>query len=56
MKSSRLPIQSAPVERTITGAAVSNGNGVDPSFDWGGLLKTVGNVAATALPAVLGAI
>jgi hypothetical protein len=53
MKSSKLPIQAAPVERNITGAAISNQNGVDPSFDWGGLLKTVGSVAAPILGSLI---
>lgn len=35
MKSAKLPIQAAPVERTITGAAMSSQDGVDPSFGWG---------------------
>ncbi|NEN88983.1 MAG: hypothetical protein F6K48_08680 [Okeania sp. SIO3H1] len=34
MKSSKLPIQAVPVERTVTGVPMSNQNGVDPSFDW----------------------
>ncbi len=40
-KSSKLPVQATPVERNVTGAAMSSENGVDPSFDWGGLLSTV---------------
>ena len=35
MKSSKLPIQSAPIERTLTGAPMSKNSGVDPSFSWG---------------------
>lgn len=53
MKRSKLPLQAAPVERTIAGTPMSNQSGVDPSFNWGGLLK---DVASAALPAVLGAI
>lgn len=36
MKSSKLPKQAAPVERTIAGAAISNekGDGVEASFPW----------------------
>ncbi|NER98262.1 MAG: hypothetical protein F6J86_31295 [Symploca sp. SIO1B1] len=36
MKSSKLPIQAAPVERTVTGVPMSNQNGVDASgfLDW----------------------
>ena len=41
MKSSKLPIQAAPVERNITGAAISNQNGVDPSFSWGSVWDAV---------------
>jgi hypothetical protein len=35
-KSSKLPIQAAPVVRTIAGAAISNekGDGVEASFAW----------------------
>ncbi len=40
-RSSKLPIQAAPVTRNITGAAMSNGNGVDPSSVWD-LVKTYG--------------
>ena len=32
MKSSKLPIQASPVERTITGTPMSINNGVEPSF------------------------
>jgi hypothetical protein len=63
-----LPMQSKPVERTLgtqpfadRGNSASgapngvgpSGQGMQPSFDWGGLL---GTVAQTALPAILGAI
>jgi hypothetical protein len=48
MKTSKLPIQSAPVERTITGAAISNQNGVEAS-GWLDIFKTV---AQAALPVV----
>ena len=34
MKSSKLPIQAVPVERTVTGVRMSNQNGVDPSLNW----------------------
>ncbi len=53
MKSSKLPIQSAPVVRTASGAAVSGQSGVDPSFDWGGLL---GSIAKVGLPILGGAL
>ncbi len=53
MKSSKLPVQAAPIERTIVGAAMSSGDGVDPSFDWGGLL---GGIAKAAIPVIAGAI
>jgi hypothetical protein len=33
----KLPKQSAPVERNIPGAAISNQNGVEASF-WGSVL------------------
>ena len=32
LKSSKLPIQAAPVERNITGACMSSDKGVDPSL------------------------
>jgi hypothetical protein len=31
MKPSKLPVQSVPVERTITGMSMSNGNGIEAS-------------------------
>ncbi len=53
MKSSKLPMQAAPVQRYIAGAPISseNGNGVEASF-WGALLKG----AATAIPAIVNAV
>jgi hypothetical protein len=38
MKSSKLPIQSAPVVRTIAGAPMSSGNGVEAS-GWLDIIK-----------------
>lgn len=29
-----LPVQSAPVNRTLGAAALTGGNGVEPSFGW----------------------
>ena len=52
MKSSKLPIQSVPVERQITCAAISSGNGVDSSGIWD-ILKKVGS---GALQGALGAL
>ncbi|MDJ0675999.1 MAG: hypothetical protein QNJ36_11555 [Calothrix sp. MO_167.B42] len=46
MKPSKLPIQAAPVERTITGALMSSGNGVEAS----GILDTIGDIAKVAAP------
>ena len=43
----RVPNQCAPVERQLPMAGASQAPGIDPSFNWGGLLKTV---AQTALP------
>ena len=52
MRPSKLPIQSAPVERHITGAAISNeSSGVDASF-WGLVAKGL----ATAVPAIIDAV
>ena len=52
MKMSKLPIQSAPVERQITGAAISSENGVDAS----GFLDTIGDIAKTVAPIALPAL
>ncbi len=55
MKSSKLPIQAAPVQRHITGASISNenGNGVEASF-WGALLKGAATLAPTIIDAISG--
>jgi len=53
MKSSKLPIQAAPVERTVTGASMSSDNGVDPSL-WGALASTLLPVAAEAIGSLIG--
>jgi hypothetical protein len=45
MKLSKLPIQSAPVERTIAGSPISNGDGVEASGFLGDLLSTLGGLA-----------
>lgn len=52
-KSSKLPIQAAPVERTVTGASMSGDKGVDPSF-WGALASTLLPVAAKAIGSLVG--
>jgi hypothetical protein len=52
MKSSKLPIQSAPVVRTATGVPVSSGNGVEAS----GWMDILGGIAKVALPALGGAL
>jgi len=49
----RLPLQSAPVNRTL-GAAALTGDGVEASFDWGSLAKTVANVVGQAAPVIAG--
>ncbi len=48
MKPSKLPIQAAPVERTITGAPMSTegGNSVEAS----GILDTLKTIGRAALP------
>jgi hypothetical protein len=51
----KLPNQAAPVQRNITGAAVSSQNGVEAS-GWLDILKTVGSVAGQVLPNILNAI
>ncbi|NEO78075.1 hypothetical protein [Moorena sp. SIO4G3] len=53
MKSSKLPIQAAPVERTVIGASMSSDNGVDPSL-WTALASTLIPVAAEALSSLIG--
>ncbi|MEM9216453.1 MAG: hypothetical protein AAGD25_19165 [Cyanobacteria bacterium P01_F01_bin.150] len=56
MKSSKLPVQSAPVDRYITGAAMAGENGVDAS-GFLDILKSVGSaVAPVALDAIKGLI
>ncbi|MEM9216454.1 MAG: hypothetical protein AAGD25_19170 [Cyanobacteria bacterium P01_F01_bin.150] len=52
MTNSKLPIQSAPVDRQINGAAVSGENGVDAS----GFLDTLGTIAKTVAPIALPAL
>ena len=49
----RLPLQSAPVNRTL-GAAALSGDGVEASFDWSSLLSTAASVAAKAAPVIAG--
>ncbi len=46
MKSSKLPIQSAPVVRTIAGTPMSRGNGVEAS-GWWDIVKSVGHGLGT---------
>jgi hypothetical protein len=53
MKSSKFPIQAAPVERTITGAHVSSQNGVEAS-GWLDIVKTVGQAALPVVSNLLG--
>ena len=50
----RLPVQSAPIDRTPAGtAALAAECGADASFDWGSL---IGDVAKVALPLIAGAV
>jgi hypothetical protein len=53
MKSSKLPIQAAPVERTITGTRISSQNGVEAS-GWLDILKSVGQAALPVVNNLLG--
>ncbi|MGF1937837.1 MAG: hypothetical protein RM347_026205 [Nostoc sp. ChiQUE02] len=53
MKSSKLPIQAAPVERTISGGRISSQNGVEAS-GWLDILKTVGQAALPVVGQLLG--
>jgi hypothetical protein len=48
----RLPMQTAPVNRTLAASCLSGQDGVVPSFGWGDLW----NIAKTALPAVMAAV
>ncbi|MGJ5675477.1 MAG: hypothetical protein ACR9NN_17990 [Nostochopsis sp.] len=50
MKTSKLPIQAAPVERNITGTAISNQNGVEASGLFDDILGGIGKVANVAAP------
>ncbi|MFP4575220.1 MAG: hypothetical protein ACLFT9_06300 [Coleofasciculus sp.] len=52
MKSSKLPIQAAPVERTITGAAISNPNGVEANGVFDDIVSGIGKVAQVVGPAL----
>lgn len=51
MKSSKRPIQSAPVTRNVTGAPISNGNGVEAS-GWWDIVKAVGSGLGTVGDAI----
>ncbi len=55
MKSSKLPIQAAPVQRYTTGAPISgeNGNGVEAS-GWLDIAKKIGQVALPIASQLLG--
>jgi hypothetical protein len=54
MKSSKMPIQAAPVERNITGATtISNQNGVEAS-GWLDIVKTIGKAALPVVSQLLG--
>jgi len=53
MKLSKLPIQAAPVERTITGAPMSSGNSVEAS-GWLDTLKKIGQAALPIATQLLG--
>lgn len=56
MKSSKRPIQSAPVVRTITGAPMSSGNGIEASGwfdDIVGAVKTYGPTVAKTIGSFL---
>ena len=52
MKSSKLPIQSAPVQRDITGTAISSEHGVEASGFWD-VAKKIGSVAAPILGSLI---
>jgi hypothetical protein len=45
-----LPVQSAPVDRTLSGSALSGGLGVEASQSTG---QVIGSILQTALPALL---
>ena len=51
----RLPLQAAPVERTISPSSMSVVGGMDPSIDWGSVAKTALGVGQTLLP-ILGGL
>jgi hypothetical protein len=56
MKSCKLPIQAAPVERTIVGTPMANESGIDPSFGWGDVwnaVKTYGPTVAKGIASLL---
>jgi hypothetical protein len=45
----RLPLQMAPVERTVVSSALAVGEGLQPSFDWGSFLQQALPVATSVL-------
>jgi hypothetical protein len=44
-----LPMQAAPINRTLVGCAQSDASGVQPSFDLESFLAGVGTAAAVAV-------
>jgi hypothetical protein len=44
----QVPLQAAPIDRTLIGSALSGNGGVDPSFDLESFLAGVGTAAAVA--------
>ncbi len=48
-KSSKLPVQAAPVVRTIAGAPMSNQSGVEPSVNWWDVANKVAGVVGHLL-------
>ena len=44
-----LPVQVQPVDRPVVASALNGDGSVNPSFDWGGLLKQVIPVATSLL-------
>lgn len=55
MKSLKLPIQSVPVVRTIAGAPMSSGDGIEASGFWD-IAKKLGGAAVKYGPGIVGAL
>jgi hypothetical protein len=44
----KLPKQSAPIQRNISGTAILSGSGVEASAKWGDIINAAGSLASVA--------